>query len=88
MWVREETVQGRNLTDIINIEKENVKYHPGFKLPNNVHANPDLLKSCQEADILIFILPHQYLPSVLNTLKNHLKPNVLAISLMKGEDVV
>lgn len=36
MWVFEENVNGRKLTDIINTEHENIKYLPGYKLPENV----------------------------------------------------
>ena len=36
MWVFEEKVGGRNLSEIINTEHENVKYLPGFKIPDNV----------------------------------------------------
>lgn len=36
MWVFEEMVDGRKLTDIINNDHENVKYLPGHKLPDNV----------------------------------------------------
>lgn len=39
MWVFEETVDGRKLTEIINTEHENVKYLPGHKLPTNVVRN-------------------------------------------------
>ena len=36
MWVFEELVDGRKLSEIINTEHENVKYLPGKKLPENV----------------------------------------------------
>lgn len=36
MWVYEEMVDGKKLTEIINTEHENVKYLPGHKLPKNV----------------------------------------------------
>ena len=36
MWVYEEMVDGRKLTEIINEQHENVKYLPGFKIPDNV----------------------------------------------------
>ena len=36
MWVFEEMVNGRKLTEVINTEHENVKYLPGRKLPENV----------------------------------------------------
>lgn len=36
MYTYEELVNGRKLTDIINTEHENVKYLPGYKLPENI----------------------------------------------------
>lgn len=36
MWVFEEQVDGRKLTEIINTHHENVKYMPGVKIPENV----------------------------------------------------
>lgn len=36
MWVFEENINGRKLTEIINTDHENVKYLPGCKLPDNV----------------------------------------------------
>merc|ERR1711997_662880 len=42
MWVFEEEVNGRKLTEIINTDHENVKYLPGRSLPENVVAIPDV----------------------------------------------
>jgi len=36
MYVYEEMIEGRKLTEIINTQHENVKYLPGCKLPENV----------------------------------------------------
>lgn len=36
MWVFPEKVDGRDLGEIINTEHENVKYLPGFKIPDNI----------------------------------------------------
>ncbi|XP_077810300.1 glycerol-3-phosphate dehydrogenase [NAD(+)], cytoplasmic isoform X2 [Macaca mulatta] len=36
MWVFEEDIGGKKLTEIINTQHENVKYLPGHKLPPNV----------------------------------------------------
>ncbi|RLN89052.1 hypothetical protein BBJ28_00026367, partial [Nothophytophthora sp. Chile5] len=38
MWVFEEQVDGQKLTEIINTKHENVKYLPGYKLPENIIA--------------------------------------------------
>lgn len=43
MWVFEEMVNGRKLTEIINMEHENVKYLPGHRLPPNVVRQTCLL---------------------------------------------
>ena len=42
MWVYEEEVNGRKLTDIINETHENVKYLPGVYIGDNVTACPDV----------------------------------------------
>lgn len=36
MYVFEEMIEGKKLTEIINEQHENVKYLPGHKLPVNV----------------------------------------------------
>lgn len=51
MWVFEENVDGRNLTDIINMEHENVKYLPGYKLPENVVGHYDFTAHCTLQDL-------------------------------------
>ncbi|NXE57088.1 GPDA dehydrogenase, partial [Casuarius casuarius] len=86
MWVLEEEVGGRRLTDIINTEHENVKYLPGRKLPSNVVAEPDLLKACAGADVLLFVVPHQFIGKVCDQLKGHVKKDAIGLSLIKGVD--
>lgn len=36
MWVFEEIVDGRKLSEVINEKHENIKYLPGIRLPDNV----------------------------------------------------
>ncbi|KAG0000053.1 glycerol-3-phosphate dehydrogenase [Entomortierella chlamydospora] len=87
MWVYEEQVNGQNLTDIINTKHENVKYLPGIKLPENVVACPDLIRTCADATMLVFVVPHQFVVSVCKQLKGNIPDNCKAISLIKGIDV-
>ncbi|KAF7208163.1 glycerol-3-phosphate dehydrogenase [NAD(+)], cytoplasmic [Nothobranchius furzeri] len=86
MWVFEETVNGRKLSEIINTDHENVKYLPGHKLPANVVAVPDLAESVKGADILIFVVPHQFIGRVCETIKDHMKKDAVGMSLIKGVD--
>lgn len=84
MYVYEEIVDGRKLTDIINTEHENVKYLKGFKLPENVMAVADVVEVGSDADILIFVIPHKFVPGVCKPLQGKLKPGCVGISLIKG----
>ena len=54
MWVFEEEIEGRKLTEIINTEHENVKYLPEIKLPTNLVAR-DIADTVQDADLIVSI---------------------------------
>lgn len=87
MWVFEEKVNGRKLTEIINQDHENVRYLPGVKLPENLRANPSIVDVAKDADLLVFNLPHQFLGRITKDLKGKLKPRCRAISCLKGLEV-
>lgn len=84
MWVFEEEVDGRKLTEIINTDHENVKYLPGRKLPANIIAESDIAKAGLSADILIFVLPHQFISRACAPLVGKLKAGAQGLSLVKG----
>ena len=83
MWVFQEEVNGRKLTEIINTDHENVKYLPGRTLPKNLIAIPDINDAAAEADILIFVLPHQFIKRACEKLVVKLKPGAVGLSLVK-----
>merc|ERR1719436_1359731 len=87
MWVFEEEVNGRKLTEIINTDHENVKYLPGVTLPSNVIAVPDLVEAARNADLLVFVIPHQFIARTVQTLKGNIKTDAAAISLIKGINI-
>jgi glycerol-3-phosphate dehydrogenase (NAD+) len=84
MWVFEEEVNNRLLSDIINHDHANPKYLPNVELPENVVACTDLVETCADADVLLFVVPHQFLPGVLNSLKGNVKSTAIGVSLIKG----
>ncbi|XP_064025776.1 glycerol-3-phosphate dehydrogenase 1-like protein isoform X3 [Pogoniulus pusillus] len=86
MWVFEENINGRKLTDIINKEHENVKYLPGYKLPDNVVAIPNLNEAVQDADLLVFVIPHQFIHKVCDEITGRVPKKALGITLIKGID--
>jgi glycerol-3-phosphate dehydrogenase (NAD+) len=87
MWVREETVNGQNLTEIINNTRENVKYLRGIYIPQNVIAIPDLLEVVRDSNVLLFVLPHAFLPAILQQIKDHVSPSTICVSFIKGVQV-
>nr|XP_056717233.1 glycerol-3-phosphate dehydrogenase 1-like protein [Euleptes europaea] len=86
MWVFEELINGRKLTEIINQDHENVKYLPGHKLPPNVVAVADPVEAAADSDILIFVIPHQFIPKICDQLVGKIKAGTIGISLIKGVD--
>ncbi|XP_073943094.1 glycerol-3-phosphate dehydrogenase 1 isoform X2 [Choristoneura fumiferana] len=87
MWVYEEIIEGKKLTEIINETHENIKYLPGHKLPENVIAIPEVVDAAKDADILIFVVPHQFVRTICSTLLGKIKPTAAALSLIKGFDI-
>ncbi|KAJ8290849.1 hypothetical protein GJAV_G00018300 [Gymnothorax javanicus] len=86
MWVFEETVNGRKLTDIINTDHENVKYLPGYKLPDNVVAVPKLRDAAEGADLLVFVVPHQFIRKLCDEMAGCVSEKARGITLIKGID--
>lgn len=83
MYVFEEMVNGKKLTEIINTTHENVKYLPGHKLPENVLAVPDVVEASKNADILIFVVPHQFIQNLAGAMLGKIKPTAVGLSLIK-----
>uniref|UniRef100_A0A8C9UM73 Glycerol-3-phosphate dehydrogenase [NAD(+)] n=1 Tax=Spermophilus dauricus TaxID=99837 RepID=A0A8C9UM73_SPEDA len=86
MWVFEETVNGRKLTDIINNDHENVKYLPGHKLPENVVRPWGENEAVQDADLLVFVIPHQFIHKICDEITGRVPKKALGITLIKGID--
>lgn len=86
MWVYEEQVPDpqdpsgppKALTTLINTRHENVKYLPGIRLPENVLAVPALEDAVKGADLLVFVIPHQFLRGTCAQLRGHLSNNPLS----------
>ena len=87
MWVHDEIIDGEKLTHIINTRHENVKYLPGVILPRNIRAEADIGNVVHDADLIVFNLPHQFLPRVVKSLKGKIKHGARAISCLKGLEV-
>ncbi|XP_059364238.1 glycerol-3-phosphate dehydrogenase 1-like protein [Carassius carassius] len=86
MWVYEEMVNDKKLSEIINTEHENVKYLPGYKLPKNVVAVPQLRDAAEGADLLVFVVPHQFIRKLCDEMVGCVSEKARGITLIKGID--
>lgn len=84
MWVFDEQINGESLISIINQKNENVKYLSGISLPSNLIAQKDLKFCIKNADLIVFCLPHQFLPKICDEIKTLIKPNAYIITGIKG----
>ena len=84
MYVHEEIIDGTKLTEIINTRHENVKYLPGIQIPDNIVAVPDLMEACADANVLVFVLPHQFVGRICEQLSGKLPSDAVGISMIKG----
>lgn len=50
-------------------------------------AVPDVVEAAKDADILIFVVPHQFIRGLSATLLGKIKPTAVGLSLIKGFDV-
>ncbi len=49
---------------------------------------PDVVEAASDADILIFVIPHQFIARALAPLKGKVKEGAIGISLIKGFDIL
>ncbi|TRY52806.1 Glycerol-3-phosphate dehydrogenase [NAD(+)] [Cryptosporidium tyzzeri] len=88
LWLYDEQLEsGEYLADVINRDHVNVKYLPDFKLPNNVRAVTDLKEACEDCNLMIFVIPSQFIRSVASQIRKldiDFSRAVRAVSLTKG----
>mmetsp|Transcript_53559 Transcript_53559/g.93452 ORF Transcript_53559/g.93452 Transcript_53559/m.93452 type:complete len:413 (+) Transcript_53559:62-1300(+) len=90
MWVFDEQVecplsrQKRSLVDVINTVHENVKYLPGIKLPRTIVADRDARSSATDADILVWVVPHQFVQRTVAGMIDVVEDTAISVSLIKG----
>jgi len=86
MYVHEEMIDGKPLTQIINETNENVKYLKGAKFTPNVVADPDIESALKGATMVCFCLPHQFLKPMVPKIKASVAPGCKYLSAIKGID--
>jgi glycerol-3-phosphate dehydrogenase (NAD(P)+) len=80
------TLWARNADTVeeINTRHSNETYLPGARLPQALYATHDINEAVAGADVLVMGIPSHNFRSVLEEVKEHIRPWVPVISLTKG----
>ena len=79
LWVYEE-----DLCEVMNQERENRVYLPGFQLPDSIHSSHSLQEVVANKKILLLVVPTHVMRSTLNAVKAFIDPDCLIINASKG----
>ncbi|MDM7831706.1 NAD(P)H-dependent glycerol-3-phosphate dehydrogenase [Cellulomonas edaphi] len=82
IWGRDEKVC-RTITE----EHRNERYVPGVDLPAGITATTDARAAVRGADLVVIAIPSQSARATLETLRDVIEPDAVAVSLMKGVEL-
>ena len=80
------TLWGRNQDDVAAMQstRENVRYLPGIKLPDEITVEADLSKAVSGADTILVVVPSYGFAEVLQQIKPSLRPTARIAWATKG----
>jgi glycerol-3-phosphate dehydrogenase (NAD(P)+) len=64
--------------------RENIAYLPGFPLPETLSITVDPCEAVANSDIVVTVVPSEYLRKTINLFAPHLRQNQLIVSATKG----
>lgn len=73
--------------DIIESSRENQRYLPGIKLPDNIILTSNLSEALDRAELIVLAIPSQSLREVLEMLKPCLTPHDYLVNTAKGLEI-
>lgn len=82
MWARRQ-----ELADAINEKRENLDYLPGIELPAEIRATHDPEEALRDVSVVVLAVPSQSLRSNLEHWAEHIPPDAVLMSLMKGVEL-
>ncbi|MBI3315887.1 MAG: NAD(P)-dependent glycerol-3-phosphate dehydrogenase [Candidatus Omnitrophica bacterium] len=65
-------------------KRENVKFLPGFKIPEKVRLASDIHRVCEEADLIVLAAPSQHMRSVVRKIKKDRIHHKEFVTVAKG----
>src|SRR3989338_8368005 len=68
----------------IKKKRENLKFLPGFKIPENVHPISDVHEACDHAEWIVLAVPSQFMRRVVHGLKKNKVSQKRFVTVAKG----
>lgn len=82
LWARE-----KSLAEILNSTRENTTYLSGFKLHDQIHVTNDLDDAYHRSDIILNVIPAQYVRGITEQTKNFTKAHHHIVLCAKGIEI-
>lgn len=79
MWVR-----NSEQVDSMNSNRENTRYLPNIKLPDNLSVSTDLEKAIYKKDVIVLSVPTHGVRETLNYAKNFINKDQIIVNVAKG----
>jgi glycerol-3-phosphate dehydrogenase (NAD(P)+) len=79
LWLRD-----AELVAEMSAGRENARYLPGFRLADSLRFSNDLAEAVAGADLVFVAIPSKAFRKVVQTVKLHLQPGQMLISMTKG----
>lgn len=74
----------KDLINEINISRENSRYLPGIKIPENLTGKENIWEAVHDADVIVMAIPTHAMRSICQNLMDAINENQVIISLAKG----
>ncbi len=81
------TARSSELLDSCKENRENIKYLPGIKLPENIVFTDTIEKAVSEADFVLFSVPSQAFRAAMKKADEFIPENAIIINAAKGIDL-
>eukprot|EP00891_Asterochloris_glomerata_P006959 jgi/Astpho2/6959/e_gw1.00107.109.1_t len=80
LWAREQEV----VADVNGPDRENKTFLKGYKCPEGMRATGDAAEVVQHAELLLMVIPTQFVAATLEPWKDKFRPGQILISCTKG----
>ena len=76
-----------NYVEEVKRKRENTKFLPGFKIPENINLSANLKAVCLAHDVIVLAVPSQHMRSVVSKIKQEKVHHKIFVTVSKGVEI-